>query len=224
MDIKNQALLWEKHFEKGLYDENYPSEQVVRFLMRLSKNKERKYKVLDLGCGVGRHLILCAENGLNCYGLDIADSALKSAEKNLKKKNLNAQLNQGDLITLPYEDNFFDIIISFGVFDHVNFSKAKIAIKEVYRILKDDGHIYFKLETSDSPERGLGYLIGKNTYIMGTECEKNIIQHYFSKNEVLKLFENFEILRLEKEIIENELNNSLIISRWHIVCRKVLTE
>lgn len=221
MEIKNQSLLWENHFKKGLYDEKYPSEQVIRFLMRLiKKNKEKCYKALDLGCGVGRHLILFAENGLDSYGFDIAVSALKSAKKNLEANDLRADLNQGDLIDLPYPNNFFDIIISFGVFDHVRFSNAKKAIKEVYRILKEEGHIYFKLETNESPERSLGTLIAENTYVMGTNCEKDIIQHYFSKNELFELFKDFEIIQLEKEIIVNELNKSVVISRWHVVARK----
>jgi len=225
INIENQEKLWEKHFEVGTYDEKYPSEQVVRFLFRFLKSKmveTNGLKALDLGCGPGRHLSLFAENGLNTYGCDLANSALISAKKYLSTKNLSAELIQTTLTKLPYKNNFFDIILSFGVLDHVSYDDAILGVEETFRCLKPGGQIYFKLEGVDSPGVGEGKLIGDDLYILKGDCENNMIQHFFTRERVFELFSKFKILNFEKEIITDILNDDcdVLIARWHIIAEK----
>jgi ubiquinone/menaquinone biosynthesis C-methylase UbiE len=220
MTNKNQTKLWQEHFSKGNYDERYPSEQVIRFLMRYKKRTGLTGKVLDLGCGVGRHLLMAVENGFSGYGMDIVDSALRKTRKNLAARGYHASLIKGSLTKLPYANNFFDIVISYSVFDHVKFADAIQGINEVKRVLKSGGLIYFKLETSNSPEMKLGRVIGKNTRILKSNCEKDILQHYFSLSEVHSLFKDFKILVLEKEEIKDLIKSRLTLSRWHIIAQK----
>ncbi|OGF27336.1 hypothetical protein A2477_03795 [Candidatus Falkowbacteria bacterium RIFOXYC2_FULL_47_12] len=219
MAAKTQTQLWQQHFLKGDYDEHYPSEQVVRFLSRFQKQHGPGI-LLDLGCGVGRHLGLAAEKGFDAYGMDIAGSALAKTRKNLAAKGYKAHLKKGSLVKLPYFDNFFDIVISYGVFDHVIFSQAMDGVREVLRVLKNNGLIYFKLETTDSPEMKRGRTAGKNTRILNSACEKGITQHFFSLPEIYRLFKDFKILTLEREDITNIRQSCRLLSRWHVIAQK----
>lgn len=220
--LKDQKKLWFDIFKKQYYVENYPSEQIVRFLMRYKKNKKNKlnqFKVLDLGCGIGRHALLASEIGFDSYAIDVVSSSINIVKNKSMENNLKVNCQIGSMNDLPYNDNFFDIIISFGVFDHVLFDDAKKGINEIQRTLKKNGLVYLKLETTNSFEKKYGKKIGKNTFILTCDCEKNIIQHYFSKKEIKELFKNFTITNFEKEEIFNEFNNNIILSRWHIIAK-----
>jgi ubiquinone/menaquinone biosynthesis C-methylase UbiE len=63
-------------------------------------------RVLDVGCGTGRHLEMFLEMGLDVTGLDPSPHMLGVAGKKLGHR---AQLHQGVAEDLPFEDNSFDI-------------------------------------------------------------------------------------------------------------------
>ena len=100
-------------------------------------------KVLDVGCGEGRHIfgILNAFEDVHCYGLDQDIPSLEKCKEGLeffKKLDSNETIfQQGSVYQLPFEDNFFDLIICSEVLEHLDDYHA--AIQEVYRVLKPAG-------------------------------------------------------------------------------------
>lgn len=96
----------------------------------LSKKRKKDIKILDAGCGPGAALIYLAKYG-NVIGVDISDEALQYAKKRGKVK-------KGDLSSLPFADETFDIVTCFDVLYHkwVNRNKAFLEIK---RVLKPGG-------------------------------------------------------------------------------------
>ncbi|MCX5641693.1 MAG: class I SAM-dependent methyltransferase [Candidatus Omnitrophica bacterium] len=91
-------------------------------------------KVLDAGCGEG-HLIerLKIKNKSTYYGIDITGIALQKA----KAKAPEAILTIGDISNLPFESEFFDVVICTEVLEHIpNYEKA---IGEMKRVLKKKG-------------------------------------------------------------------------------------
>ncbi|OGD56838.1 hypothetical protein A2V71_01005 [Candidatus Berkelbacteria bacterium RBG_13_40_8] len=60
--------------------------------------KQRKaHKILDFGCGSGRHLVYLAKNDFEVYGFDIAEEGMKIAQEWLKKENLSANFKVGSI-------------------------------------------------------------------------------------------------------------------------------
>ena len=55
-------------------------------------NLKNKVNVLDIGCGGGNNLFFVAEMGLNAYGIDGSENAIKIANRRFKDKKLSAQL------------------------------------------------------------------------------------------------------------------------------------
>jgi ubiquinone/menaquinone biosynthesis C-methylase UbiE len=106
---------WNKEFKnKGLIFTE-PDKNLIQ-IAKIFRKKGVK-RILDLGCGSGRHVIFLTKNDFEVYGIDIAKHGIKLAKEWLKKENLRANLKVGDIHKkLPYPKNFFDAIISIRVF------------------------------------------------------------------------------------------------------------
>ena len=99
--------------------------------------------VLDLGSGSGLDCFLAAnqvgETG-RVVGLDMTDSMLELAARNLKKVGAtNVEFQRGEMESMPLPDDQFDVIISNCV---INLSPDKDAVfAESYRVLKPGGRV-----------------------------------------------------------------------------------
>lgn len=115
------------------------------YLKRLQMAKSlfygRKYsKLLDIGYGCGiffPELSLLAD-GL--YGIDTHNCAEKVGEM-LEKENLRAELLQGSIYKLPYNDAVFDGIVAVSVLEHMD--NLENALKEVKRVMAPRGTAVF---------------------------------------------------------------------------------
>ena len=68
--------------------------------------------VLDVGCGTGVFLRMCADRGATATGIDAAENLLEIARGRVPE----ADVRLGDLQTLPYADNSFDLVTGFTSF------------------------------------------------------------------------------------------------------------
>ena len=89
-------------------------------------------KILEIGCGEGSLLELISKNN-EVYGVDISSSGVEKT----KKKGIPCHLADASNERLPYEDNFFDIVISLETIEHVE--NPHRMVWEIKRILKDQG-------------------------------------------------------------------------------------
>ncbi len=95
----------------------------------------RKLKLLDMGCGdgVALHLLSRRLPHLELYGIEPVTEALEVA----RTKTPQATFYQGNADSLPLPDEFFDIIISSDVIEHIE--NPDRMLEEARRLLKDDG-------------------------------------------------------------------------------------
>lgn len=105
----------------------------------------KNIKILDIGCGTGRHAIELARRGYTVTGVDLSDSMLQHARKKARNNNVKVQFKQCDARDLPY-NNQFDLVIMLceGAFplmetDEMNFGILKNAAKA----LKTNGKYIF---------------------------------------------------------------------------------
>ena len=82
---------------------------------RLSPSQSMGAKVLDVGCGNGYILSKFAGAGADAFGVDLTAKALELTKKRLVLKGLEAVLIQTDASELPFPNNTFDLVYSFGV-------------------------------------------------------------------------------------------------------------
>ncbi len=96
--------------------------------------------VLEIGYGMGTdHLSLARQNG-TLYGIDLTPRSRDLTEEHLKLNGYNSHLTVGDAELLPYENNYFDFVYSFGVVHHS--PNTDQIISEIHRVLKPGGRCY----------------------------------------------------------------------------------
>ena len=87
-------------------------------------------RVLDVGCGVGTFLRLVAGRGAVPFGIDASESLIELARKRLP----GADLRVGDMESLPFDDDSFDLVTGFTSFFFANDMVA--ALREAGRVAK----------------------------------------------------------------------------------------
>lgn len=102
-------------------------------------------KVLDVGCGLGRHsLIAYRDYPVKVYGVDLSlDDLLqaKSRIKDIQENHCSGDLLflQSDGFHLPFQDASFDVVVCSEVLEHVP-SYEKL-VEELIRVLKPGGRL-----------------------------------------------------------------------------------
>ena len=113
--------------------------QVFRFSdFQIQKDSQ----VLDVACGTADSTIALAKAGIHSVtGIDISEGMLKVGEEKVKDLNLSSAINfkVEECENLSFNDNTFDAaFIAFGI---RNFEDKKKGLKELRRVLKDNGHL-----------------------------------------------------------------------------------
>jgi 2-polyprenyl-3-methyl-5-hydroxy-6-metoxy-1,4-benzoquinol methylase len=140
---------YEAHFEN--YGKKYDSESYTQgtvgecdFIER-EINFDNSLKILDVGCGTGRHAIELSKRGYNVTGIDLSESQLKRAKEKAAENNLTIDFQRQDARSLPF-NNEFDVAIMLcgGGFslmetDEMNFE----ILKNVTKSLKPQAKFIF---------------------------------------------------------------------------------
>lgn len=125
--------------------------QILFSLKFLFKNIKSK-KILDIGFGTGDMLMRLAEKGADCYGVETVDSAILMLKK-ISKYPL--KLFKADARTLPFEDDYFDLVICSHVIEHIADDKA--VLSEIRRVLKGSGIAVIMVPSTGSGRNNLHY-------------------------------------------------------------------
>jgi SAM-dependent methyltransferase len=136
--LDNDKIKWEKKYADEKFFLKWPDEIVVRFMAKHMKKKPQS-KVLDLGCGSGRHSELLSQEGYDVYGCDISTNSITISSQRLKLKNLKGKFQSCYSWSLPYESDFFDFVIAWGSIYYNTFPHMVETIEEIHRVLKEDG-------------------------------------------------------------------------------------
>ncbi len=100
-----------------------------------AKNLVKEKKVLDAACGEGYGSNLLSEYAVNVTGLDIDNSSIEHAKNKYKQRNLS--FIEGSCSQLPFEDDSFDVVVSFETLEHL--SEQKQMLEEFKRVLNKGG-------------------------------------------------------------------------------------
>jgi len=196
---------WDKIFKQRGKVFTKPQEDLPRIVKLFKKKNVRK--ILDLGCGSGRHTVYLAKRNFEVYGIDITSKGIQIAKNWLKKEKLEAKLRVDNIYKkLPYPNNFFDALISTQVLHHNNISNIRKLIKEIERILKPGGLIFITVSKrgpkKDIPKEKLWKIkfIAPRTFIPLNHDEKGLIHYWFNKRLLRKEFKNFRIYNIWIEV------------------------
>jgi cyclopropane fatty-acyl-phospholipid synthase-like methyltransferase len=107
-------------------------------------------RVLDVGCGTGEHVLMCAGRGLPATGIDLAVPALEVAREKARERGLDARFLCHDALRVAELAESFDTVLDCGLFHMPHFTPADRAafVSGLASVLSDGGR-YFMLCFSD---------------------------------------------------------------------------
>lgn len=136
--FENYGLKYDKeNFTQGTMGECDFIEKELRF--------DKSLKVLDVGCGTGRHSIELTKRGYSVTGIDLSETQLKRAKEKAENYNLKIDFQQQDARNLSFNNEFdMAIMLCEGGFplmetDEMNFE----ILKSVTKSLNDNGKLIF---------------------------------------------------------------------------------
>ena len=115
-----------------------PSPYAVDFLKELSRAIPGG-RLLDIGCGEGRHAIAAAALGLEVTGIDYEPLALERARRLAKAAGVRGvTFRRASVFELPFGDDSFDIVLDYGCLHHQRKSDWTAYRASVLRVLKPE--------------------------------------------------------------------------------------
>ena len=109
-------------------------------------------RVLDLGCGAGRHSIFLAKKSFDTIGIDVSKSALRMARKWVQRERLlNVDLVRATMTNIPLRDCCFGAVVSVNVIHHAVIKDIEATVNEIYRILDRNGYFLANVASVKDP-------------------------------------------------------------------------
>jgi SAM-dependent methyltransferase len=170
---------------RSAYDAIYRSAPIVqcdyfyKWSLGVLKPQAGK-RLLDVSCGVGMLLKFAVDAGLQAYGIDISDAAVKDAGR--RAPLAKAVVGNGE--ALPYPDDSFDYVTNIGSLEH--YEHPTKGVQEIARVLRGDGKACFLLPNSYG-------LLWNVVYVWrtGDICDDGQpIQRYATRKEWQRLLED----------------------------------
>lgn len=225
-DISSPSIdpVWEEKYSSG-HAELYPWDSIVTFIYRyFPKNKLRSsINILEVGCGTGSNLWFAAREGFNAFGVEASASAVAFANSRIASDGLQAQIIQGDFVSLPFPDNHFDLVFDRGSIVCCDLDSGQKAVNEVYRVLRPAGYFFFNPYSDFHSSRssgvtapnGLTTSISEGSMVgVGQIC-------FYSRDQVEKTLSSFCIESLEHLQITNVCRpGHSVHAEWRAIASK----
>ena len=188
-------------------------------------------KILDIGPGRGQETHNFIRKGNNLTVLEFARQGCELLAERRDAFNLSFDLFQGDAISMPFEDETFDLVFSYGVLHHI--PEIEKSISEVSRVTKKGGEVKLMLYHK-------GYFYYKTMLIKWYLLKGNFLKYswrdyikiameqregpcpvvyIYSMGEIESLFSNTDLKiksYFNAEIIDGRLVKYGIIPSWFI--------
>ena len=201
-DVYNKISL---HFDKT---RTYTWDAVKEFTDSFQKNT----LIGDIGCGNGRNCLL--RKDCDFIGTDISQSFVDIC----KGKGINCII--ADNLSLPFEDNYFDYVLSIAVIHHFcNTERRLKALSELIRVTKKYGeilvYVWAKEQSKYIYEKNNDILIPwklQKKYNKGDNETYNRYYHLFDEGELEDLLQSFDNVRIKKK--GYQCNN------WYVIISK----
>jgi SAM-dependent methyltransferase len=92
--------------------------------------------VLDAGCGQGHWVLDLSRKGFDIHGVDISQKTIEDLQRRFPQEKFSV----ADIRNLDFDNEYFDLVFSWGVFEHFENGLAD-CINEAYRVIKPGGYL-----------------------------------------------------------------------------------
>ena len=185
-----------KYLKDNYGDE--PEHLLIEYINLIDKGK-----VLELGVGTGRNSLFLSSVGYDVEGVDISDKNIQNYLKKAKELQLNVKGSIADIRNIELKEGEYSLIIVSWVLNFFKKSEIDSIIEKIKKGLKPNGVVYFG---------AFSILDDFYTKNLDKACdEKNSLcfdnsnyRHYYTKEEVLKYFEDLTIIAFKSGMFLDE--------------------
>ena len=124
-----------KDWFEQIEQHRYRVEPYIHSIAQFTRHHGKR--VLEVGVGAGSDHLQWARAGAECYGVDLTRRAIEITQARFNLYGFKTNLRQIDAEILPFPDDSFDVVYSWGVIHHAE-HPAQI-VREVRRVLKPSG-------------------------------------------------------------------------------------
>ena len=167
--------------------------------------KDRPIRILDIGCGVGGQLdnLKAFFADAETWGVDFGEEAVKRVKERGHKGYL------GRFEDLDFPENYFDIIVSYHVIEHV--SEPDVFIAKALRLLNDNGVLTLATPNIDS----LDFKMFKKRHWGGYHTPRHWYLYNINSFRILAKRLNFQIVDWKPYTLS---------SFWVVTCNSIVTD
>jgi SAM-dependent methyltransferase len=140
------------------YFAQYMERGALEFLARLAVPAGTR--MLDVACGAGQIAIPAARAGVHVTGIDIASNLIDQARVRARARGVDAQFDEGDAESLPYEDASFDLVVS--LIGAMFAPQPERVAAELVRVCRPGGRIVMANWTPEGHVGEMFKIIGKH--------------------------------------------------------------
>lgn len=164
----------------------------------------RGKRLLEIGVGLGTDFVRFARAGADATGVDLTERAVELVRRRLELEGLSGEVLVADAERLPFADESFDRVYSWGVLHHT--PDTARAVGEAIRVLRPGGTLCVMLYARRSwvafgfwvrhallagrPWRSVGHVLAAHMESEGTKA--------FTKRELRAMFRGLDELRIDK--------------------------
>jgi SAM-dependent methyltransferase len=174
--------------------------------------------VLDLGCGVGRHVVYLGDRGFRMAGIDISPSGIRLTRQVCADRRIGFEGRVSDMTVLPWADGIFDAALSISTIHHHRREGIVRTLGQIRRVLKPGGMLLVDFPCTDT----LDYRLLRERVAAGQMAEIEpdtfvdprpdldemdddfLPHHYCDEDDLRDLLRPFEIIRLWAALRQSE--------------------
>ena len=152
--------------------------------------------IIDLGCGVtGNNTFYLLDKGKGVISCDFAEEALKViAEHEGTKTKLFNMLDK-----FPFEDNVAEVVIADLSLHYFRKEDTERIISEIKRVLKPNGHLFFRVNSTSSTEYKTLLSSGAEPIEPHLYFANNMEKRFFSLDDIDEFFADWNFIAKREE-------------------------
>lgn len=160
----------------------------------------RGLRVLEVGVGIGADYLEWLKAGAHATGVDLSPASLEQARRRCELAGYRPDLRVANAEQLPFADNLFDIVYSYGVMHHS--PDTKQCLREVQRVLKPGGRAKIMLYQHPSLTGAMlwlhyGLVRGKLMRRVAYDYLESPGTKTFTQAEVRSMMNGFEDIQMQ---------------------------
>lgn len=146
-------------------------------------------RVLEVGFGTGLAFPNLHDTYKEIHGIDLT-ADIHAVQSVFEPTGIPLFLEKGDVLKMPYQDNFFDTVLLVSILEHLKPAELKQAFAEVNRVLKPGGQMVYGTPVEKPFMVFMFSLLGHNIRDEHFSTEKEIEEaahKAFSKGHVIHM-------------------------------------